>query len=500
MIKQILVLISISMLSFSTCFAKENEAKILAKISLVDSLHEFQFSLLQKNTNKLVNNGQVLGFDSYIKVVKDNHPNIISADLSRNIAKSKRLEAQGAFDPSINSQNFFNRFNSSSDIGKAQEAFTSNTSLDFLTGYGAKFGLGGKFAHGDIKTPISPTGDAGEYFVKAQIPLLRNAIYNSKSVKEKTTKLNEVIADYTFFLAQLNTLDSSVKSYWDWVADKKILGIERDLLQLVNGQVSFVQQQADLGNLAQISVVEAKREVQTRQSKVNTALRSFQKSSIDLSKYIWSQDGTPYAIPDAKQAPDDLGTPVALAVNLIEDAKIKALKQRPEFTALGLSRDISDIERKLAKNQMMPLLDAYISSGIETGANSIGPGYEAGINVSLPLRVREAKGRKQQAEYQIQKLNIEERKLIQNVFLEIEDTASEVNTSYQRYLAAKQDYELSKQLEDGEKSRFELGDSTLFLVIRRQRARVQANVDLIKTIADYQKASYRFKLVQGELI
>ncbi|MDD9898003.1 MAG: TolC family protein [Candidatus Melainabacteria bacterium] len=498
---KLLALISLLLLvQASNLAAKEKGSKLLAKISLQDQLDEFKSSLFEDGSHPEVNDGATLDFDSFVQIVKVNHPDIVSAHISRDIAKSKRIEAQGAFDPSINSQDFFHRFNSSSDVGQSQEAFSSNTSLDFLTGYGAKFGLGARFAQGDIKTPISPTGDAGEYFVKAQIPLLRNAIYNSSSVKEKTAKLKEVIADYKLFLIQLKTLDSSIKAYWNWAANKRILDVETDLLNLVNGQVSFVEDQASLGNIARISIVEAEREVQKRQSKVNLALRLFQQSSLDLSQYIWSQEGTPYAIPSEKQVPKDLPVPEALNKDQVNEAKLNALELRPEFKALGLSRDISDLERKLARNQMLPQLDAYISSGIETGGDSIGPGYEAGFNISLPLRVRKAKGQKQQAEFKIKQLNLEERKLIQAVFLEIEDSASAVDTAYQRYLAAKQEYELSRQLEEGEEERFKLGDSTLFLVIRRQRATVAANVELIKTIADYHKARIRFRLVQGQLV
>lgn len=480
---------------------KDLDLIILSKISLTDNLEDYKSSIYTESGVKRINNGESLGFNDFIEIVKANHPDIISSDLEREIARYKRIEAQGAFDPSINSQNFFNRFNSSSAPGKEQEAFTSNTSLDFLTGSGAKFGLGAKLATGDIKTPISPTGDTGEYFIKMQIPLLRDAIYNSKSVKEKTTKLNEIIADYLLFRTKLKTLDSATKAYWDWVASKKILDTETNLLKLISNLVDFVQEQANLGNQPQISVVEAKREVQKRQGKVNSALRLLQESSIELAKFTWTETGNPSPLLKVEQVPVEINLPTMLIQDEIEDAKLNALTQRPEFKALDFSREISNLERKLAKNQMLPQLDAYVSSGLETGQDSIdSPVLEAGVNISVPLRVRTAHGQMQQAKLKIKQLNLKERQLIQSVFLEIEDAASAMDTSYQRFLAAQQDYELSLKLEEGEEERFKLGNSTVFLVIRRQRATVEANIELIKTITDYHKARIRFLLVQGELV
>ncbi len=476
---------------------QSNGLELLAPINLEKSLARFKSSVQINDEAGLINAGGELGFQDFYTIVKANHPDIIKAEINRKISTTKRKAAQGAFDPSINSKNAFRRFNSTSDIGEAQDTFLSETSLDFLTGYGAKFGVGAKYAVGDLVTGISPTGDTGEYFIKAQIPLLRGAIYNSKYIKEKSAKLNETIADFLLFRSQIKTLDKSTKAYWDWVASKQILDVENNLLNIVNGQVSFVAEQAKLGNLAQISVIEAQRELQKRQFKVNSSTRGLQKDSIELAKFLWSNDGRPYAIPRAKQVPDSYVEPQMIDYESLQIAKLKALSLRPELQALNLSRDISELERKLAKNQILPQFDIYTNSGIETGEDSIGPAFEAGVTLSIPLRVRTAKGKMEEAELKIKKLNLQERQLIQNIFLELEDIVSKLNTSFQKYQASKNNYQLSVKLEEAEKDRFDLGSSTLFLVIRRQRARVEANVELIKTIAEYQKSKIRFKLLQG---
>lgn len=479
--------------------AEEFDSKtIITEITPHNDLQSFQAKTSLESSSTL--NGEPLSFEKYLNIVKDNHPDIIYGSIERSIAKSKRLETQGAFDPSINSQNSFNRYNSSSAPGEEQNAFVSDTSFDILTRQGAKIALGAKFAEGDIKTPFSPTGSGGEYYASLQIPLLRDAINNSRNIKEKSAKINEVIADYVFFRTQLDILNASSNTYWDWIASKQILEIETSLLSLINGQVSFVSSQADLGNLPLLAVTEAQTELQKWQVSVNKASRAFQQSSILLGRYLWDADGKPYGVPTITQVPSSIEEPLTISLDSLEEAKLKALQLRPEFKAIDLSRDIADLERKLAKNQMMPRLDAYINQGIETGQDSIGPTTSAGLNISLPLRVRTAKGQMQQAEFKIKQLNLKERQLIQNVFLEIEDTASQLQMAYQRYLAAKGEYELALKLEQGERERFELGDSTLFVVIRRQRSRIEANTELIKSTADYFKALFRFKLVQGEMI
>jgi outer membrane protein TolC len=499
------LLISLSLFTLSSLGVKsakkEPDSPLLIQLENIEiSSNDYNQSILEPAKEILLDQKTEIEFIDFINNVKTNHPDILSAELEKQIASSKRLETQGQFDPSVSSKNSFNRYNSSSSPGKDQNGFFSDTSFDILTRQGAKFGLGAKYAQGDISTPFSPTGELGEYYVKLQVPLIRDFINNSANIKEKSAKLNEVIAEFILFRTKLKILENSANAYWEWFASKKILDIETDLRDLIAKQVGFVQQQADFGNLPQISVIEANRELQSRTGRVNVATRGLQNSAINLSKFLWSSEGLPLGIPAETQLPVAFPQPQKVSIEEIQLAKISSLKSRPEFKALGLSREISTLEKNLAKNQMLPRLDAYINQGYEVGDNSIGPTTEVGLNLLLPLRVRTAKGQMQQADLKIKQINIQEKQLLQNVFMEIEDAASQLNTAYDRYLAAFNEFKLSQELEDAEKIIFEQGDSTLFIVIRRQRDRVSANIEMIKALSEYYKALAKYNLVQGNLL
>jgi outer membrane protein TolC len=442
-----------------------------------------------------------LEFQDFLKLVSENHPQILQAKLKRNQANAKRLETQGAFDPSLNSKNSYNVYNSSSAPGKEQEAFTSSNSLDILTRYGAKLSAGAKFAEGDIKTPLSPTGSGGEYFIEAQIPLLRDAIYNSKSIKEKSAILNEAIADLTLYRKQLDVLQKASELYWKWYASFKVLEVENHLVDLITEQSDFVKAQVEYGNLAQLAYIEVSTELQKRLFKRAKAERKAQEMSLALANYLWLESGEPLGLFAKDQVPsvkEDITK--NLAIENINEAKLKALKFRPEFKAINLSKDIAVLERKFAKNQMLPELDLFINQGVETGEDSIGPTTAAGVNLSIPLRVRTGQGLKKQAELSLQSLNLASRELMQNVILELENAVSELEQSKAKTKFAKESLILANQLFEGESEKFKLGDSTLFLVIRRQRAMAEANIQYYKAFADYRTAEQVFKFLQGELI
>jgi outer membrane protein TolC len=110
------------------------------------------------------------------------------------------------------------------------------------------------------------------------------------------------------------------------------------------------------------------------------------------------------------------------------------------------------------------------------------------------LRQRTADGRIAQALLKLQKLDLEERMLRQKITTEIYDTASAINTAWQRYLATKRELEAAIVLERGENQRFLLGDSSLFLVNQRERATAEARNKLIDVQAEYEQARAALRL------
>lgn len=442
---------------------------------------------------------QPLTLTELVSRVVQYHPALNVAELERQITSAKRLEKQGAFDPAINAQGSFARFNSSSAVGEVQNAFESQYTLDFLTRYGLEFSGGGKVAGGDIKTPVSPTGDGGEYFIRLKLPLLRNAWINEKSAAEKRAILQESVALAFFRQKRLDLLFKAIKSYWQWVGSLQKQTVEEDLLGIAQFRADAVGQRANAGDMAQIQVVEARQEVQRRQGRLIQAQRRFQQSSFDLSLFLWDAAGEQLPVPDAAAVPGDIPEPLSTTEDLIAEGKLKALKLRPELDALSISKDITRVDLRLAKNQLLPRLDAFINQGVEVGAEGIGPVVKTGVQLNVPLRYRTAKGQIRQSELNLRKLNVQERQLIRQIFTEVRDSVSALEAARQRYEAAIQEVDLARQLAEGERTRFEYGDSTLFLVNQRERSAAQTRLKLIDVLVDYQQALARYYAVTGQL-
>lgn len=447
-----------------------------------------------------VESKKVLTLDAFLKQVKQFHPTLNIAELDRRMATANRLEKQGAFDPRINARGGFNRYNSSADIGNDQEAYVSESTFDFLTRYGVKVSTGGKLAVNDIKTPVSPTGEGGEYFSKISVPLFRGAGINPKSADEKNAILGEPLAEKTYRQRELKLLLSALNQYWSWVATQKKVEVAEELLRLAEFRIEAVKERVNAGEIAELNLVEAQQEVQKRIERLYRAQRSFQASTFKLSLFLWDSEGSINPLPVENQVLEEIPGITLFTKGRLEAGKLAAQANRPEPSIIDISKQMGGVSLSLAQNNLLPQIDAFVTPGIETGHDSInGPVILAGITFSLPLFQRTANGKIRQAELTIDKLEVRRRQLLQEILIQVEDSVSMINTSYYRYQAEKLELKLAKQMEEGERIKFTHGDSTLFLVNRRERSTAEANINLIDAMIEYHKAVGRFKAVTGEL-
>jgi outer membrane protein len=113
-----------------------------------------------------------LTLEEVLQQVETHHPKLRGAQAERELASAKRLEKQGAFDPVINFGTGFLQYNSTSKRGSALNASANDVELEYLTRSGIKIFAGSRYNYGTIKSPLSSTGDGGEYYIGIKVPLM----------------------------------------------------------------------------------------------------------------------------------------------------------------------------------------------------------------------------------------------------------------------------------------------------------------------------------------
>lgn len=437
--------------------------------------------------------------DDVLRQVQGNYPKLSAADAQRRAAAAKLREKQGAFDPVFTGGSEHTRFPDSGKLGALKSFTASFAGVEFLTPYGIKVITGGRRHDGSVKAPLSPTGSTGEYFVGVKLPLLAGAGINEKSAALRQSRLGVPLANTEFDQMRIEVLLKAATVYWDWVAAGRRVEVARDLLALARTRAEAVRERAEAGDLPLIDVTEANQEVQRRVEGLRKSEREWQKETFKLSVFLWNADGTPMPLPTSGSLPPAAAPEGALADEKVENGRSLALERRPELQALTVAQQITRVSLDLARNQRLPAVDLSVAPGVDTGFGGAGGTLKAGISVGLPLRQRTAEGRIEEARLKLEKLELDQQLERQRILTEVEDAASAVRQAYQRYLAAAEEVALARRLEQGERERFALGDSTLFLVNQRERTSAEAAVKLITIQAEYEQALALFRAVTVQI-
>ncbi|MBY0449323.1 MAG: TolC family protein [Cyanobacteria bacterium] len=455
-------------------------------------------ALLEPASSAAENEGKV-SLKGVLKQVETYHPLLRGAELDRRIARARNLERKGAFDPIAFANTEYLRYNNPSKRGSEADSLENSFGFTLPTRLGMDITTGSRFNYGKIKSPDSASGTGGEYFVEVKAPLLRGAGINERFAAEKQARIGIPLADAAFAERRLDILRNAAVSYWDWAGSKLKLDIAQQLLSLAEIRAKQVEAQASLGDIPAIDSLEAQQEAQMRQGGIENATRSVQKACLQLSLFLWEPSGTPSVLLDISQAPSTLPEPKWTSPEETLEARQKALDARPELKGIQWRREMTEIDLALAKNQLLPKLDVIVSPGVDTGNRSIdGPTVKAGIYMSVPLLARTARGKVKIAKLSLEKLSLEQLALAQRVITQVDDAISAMNQSLKRYEAAQKELSLARRVEQGERERYTLGDSTLFVVNRRERATAEAANKLIDIQIEYQQAFATFLAVTGQ--
>lgn len=440
-----------------------------------------------------------LTLEAVFDAVNSAYPKLIGADAERRMAAAKRREKQGAFDitPTLGTE--FQRYNSASLRGKAYTYSANTAAVETTLRSGVKLIAGREFSTGTVKSPLSSTGGAGAFFAGAKIPVLRGSGVNEKTVGERQAILGIPLAARGYETVRLGALLGAAVAYWDWVASGQKRTVAVDLLRLASVRADQIRRENKLGAQPGIAVVETDQEVQRRRGALIKAERDLQKAAFKLAAYLWKNDGAPDALPSPEVLPPTMPTPVPLAQSAVQDARNRAAVARPEIAALALQQEIARWDLRLAENDSKPDVSLVVQAGQDLGQNGIGQTLKAGVSFSVPLNRWEATGRRDGTRAKLAKLDQENALLRRQVALEVEDAASAVNAAEERCRTAVEEVTLSLRLEEGERSRFRAGDSTLFLVNQRERGTAESRARLIDVTAEYHQAAAAFRAASVQI-
>ncbi|MBZ2184568.1 MAG: TolC family protein [Bryobacter sp.] len=472
-------------------------ALILLPLLSVEAQQQFRLPQSRPLNNRLSNSKapietRMLTLESVLESVNKHYPPLRAALLERPLAEAEVLNQQGRFDLVLRSrletQNFGFYQNERFDIGIEQPTTLWGATL--FSGYSISRG---RYPDYDGK---AVTNEAGQYRAGARVPLARDRVIDNRRADLGKARIGLRLADLSIDQQRLTILQSATRRYWDWVAAGRRLLIANTLLDVALGRDSILSEAVKIGALPQFEQLDNQRIVLQRRNNVVEARRSLENAAIELSLFLRDDQGQPL-VPESDKLLPGFPDPAELTESQIFEDMTAALNRRPDVLRFMFQRDQVEIDKRLAQNQRLPNVDLFTEYLREFGAGPVkrGPNdLRVGILFDLPLQRRQATARLENAEARLGQIRQRLQFQRDQVSADVRDAASAVRAAYERSLVLTQELQVTRDVEAAERLRFELGDSTLFVLNLREQATAEAAVREANALADYFRAYASYEL------
>ncbi|MBK6690246.1 MAG: TolC family protein [Deltaproteobacteria bacterium] len=443
-----------------------------------------------------VGGGSSLGFDEVVRSVDRHHPELLGARQRQGGAAGQLLAAEGGFDLRLDAaleHRPFGYYDSTHLIAKLEQP-TPIWGAKLYAGY--ELGLGKiPLYDGDYETL-----NGGELKAGLRVPIWRDGPIDKRraAIGKATFILDAEAAATRVALLELS-LDAG-EAYWKWVAAGQSYLVAVALYDLARDRDAQLASKVQRGAVPAIDRAENLRAVLTRREAVVTARRSFEQAALKLSLYARDDDGRP-RVPDPKRLPLAWEPSPSLPPSELDQGLARA-QSRPELARYRALQEAAAVELDFAENRVAPQIDLDVAAAKDLGTSddankvtTLGPAeLKAGVTFSLPFQLRSERGEREAAQAKLEETRQKAQYAQEKVENQIRDLWSALNAQKELVDVATRTVRVAKAVAEGERTRFDLGSTTLFIVNLREQSAADAETKALKALADYRTALLAWQL------
>ncbi len=351
-------------------------------------------------------------------------------------------------------------------------------------------------------------------------PLLRNGWLFANRAPLIIARRNVQQSQATFAAEVNNNILQAVEAYWAVVQAKGNLDVAKASMDAAETTYKRDKRALELGALPPLDIYRSESQVASRRVQVIQS-EYVLKQAEDMLRLTIGADQDPYfqaldlelterPAPEGELRTIDAGS-----------ALQAALAKRPEFNATRAALANDETRLRLAHNHLLPELDLqgqYSSNGLggSTATTVAGlpittswvsqlfgfgfPTYQAQLSLSLPLKNRAAKAEMGTALVSRRNDLYGERQIREQVALDVSNSVHQLEQAKLSIAAGKEALDLAKKTMAAEQRKYELGSSTIFLVLEAQTETAAAEQSLLQAEIGYQLAIAAVDHATGELL
>jgi outer membrane protein TolC len=476
------------------CYQKPNHSKLL--MSRVVIVLSFIFLFADTGFTQTVADADrtVLPFPDFLYLVQQNHPVAKQSLLFNRTAQAELLSAKGGFDPKL--------------FGDYEQKYFDSKNYFALGEYGVKiptwYGIDLKSsyntAEGVFISPENRLPQQGQIIAGLSFPVLQNL-----KIDERRANLFKARQAQQFYQAERAILTNDLafeaaQIYWKWAFCYQQMVIFREAFRVSDNRFIAIKQGYILGERMAMDTLESFTQVQDRLVEFNQVQLDFQEAELKLINFLWGTDNQPLAN-SLQKSPQSLLDSTATAIVNRQILLDNVVSSHPVLRGYAAKINQLEIDKKLKREKLKPKLNLnynFLSTG-SNWENVFNDNYKWGVTFSTSTFLRSERGEVQLADIKIENTQLlrdqkalELKNKLQQFFNETDNLQNQINV----YRSAVQNYQQLLQLEN---TRFELGESSFFLINSRENKYIESQIKLAKLLMEYQIAKTGVDWAGGNL-
>lgn len=444
----------------------------------MNRIHFFIASFLLLFGAKAQDSLGVFTYEAYMAQVMENHPFTYRADIAQKIGAAELRQSRGAFDPKL-----FGNID--------QKYFEDKQYYSHIKGgiqIPTWFGLSGEAGYmlndGVYLNPEQRVPDNGLWYAGLRLDLGNGLIIDQRRadfMKAKRIKESSEL-ERTILLNELQR-DASI-AYWQWQQAYQSVVVYQNAYDNAVIRLNAVKEAAKFGDQPYIDTVEASMSVQNRKIDLMQAKTKSANSELELELFLWADGFIPLELENVRPTLTNLPSP---QINPLVTAD-SILANHPYMRLYEIEIEQRKIDLQLKREQLKPKLSLkYNAINAPLNGDPIAgyasENYTWGATFAYPILTRKERGG-----VQIAKLKLEDQELKNKVSRV--DLENKIRKAFNDYALALDQLSVMQQLVNNnqrmynaERTLFELGESSVFMMNSRESAWLKAQVELIESEA-----------------
>lgn len=434
----------------------------------------FTFLGLMMSCVYYAQNADTLSFEQFINQVGNYHPVAKQSALIPTAGDEELKAARGGFDPRV-----YGSFNTK-ELNESVYYNKQEAGIKLPTFGGIELDANYERNSGNYLNP-EVTNTAGllsagiqlnlgrDLFIDQRRAALRQAQFFAEQSKEEQKQM-------------LNKLfEQSAQAYWSWAQAQANVNVLEKGVELAFERFEAVKESFRLGDLPGIDTVEAYTQVQAIQDRYLKAQNNLYMYRQELITYLWDEDLNPLEINDNIYPQNLKATQNLEPAN--KEEYINLLEAHPALKIQDYQIKQAEVDRRFKADRLKPkVFVKYNYLTEETGtvpeAALLTNNYKLGFGVSSSLFLRRERGRLNVADLNLKEQRFRRTDTHALLKANLQNTLNTYENTIDRLTIFKSNVINLERLLLAEQTRFEMGESSLFLINSREIRYIEAQTIL----------------------